>query len=116
MNDRQQTLMDVKLSPSRQRNNIRKIRMPENSVPRRIFGRERDDVTRSGENCIMRNLITHHHRIVIKDLGHLLTRSVLTHSEVSSMVILGFFCLLCVVFINLGNLLRGIRFTTGSNA
>jgi hypothetical protein len=48
----------------------------------------------------------------IKELGHLLTRPGLTQPEVSLMVFLDFFCLLgCSFFINLGNLLRDIRFT-----
>jgi hypothetical protein len=41
----------------------------------------------------------------------LLARSGLTHPEISSIVFLGLFCLCCVAFINLGNLLRGNRFT-----
>jgi hypothetical protein len=36
----------------------------------------------------------HHHHVAIKELGHLLTRSGLTHPEVSSVVFLGSFCLL----------------------
>jgi len=35
-----------------------------------------------------------YHYVSIKELGHLLTRSGLTHPEVSSMVFLGSFCLL----------------------
>jgi hypothetical protein len=53
----------------------------------------------------------HHHHVVIKELDHLLTRSGLTHTEVSSVVFLGSFYLLgCSFFINLGNLSRAIRF------
>jgi hypothetical protein len=51
-----------------------------------------------------------HHHVAIKELGHLLTRSGLTHREVSSVVFLGFFFLLGCSFF-LINLLRGIRFT-----
>jgi hypothetical protein len=29
----------------------------ENTIPRRIFGRKRDDVTEVGENCIMRSFV-----------------------------------------------------------
>jgi hypothetical protein len=48
----------------------------------------------------------HHHHVAIKEMGHLLTRSVLTHQEVSAVVFLGSFCLLgCSFFISLGNLL-----------
>jgi hypothetical protein len=44
--------------------------------------------------------------------GHLSICSGLTHPEVSSKLFLGFFCLLvCSVFINLGDLLRGIWLT-----
>jgi hypothetical protein len=35
----------------------------------------------------------HRHRVAIKGLGHLLTRSGLAHPEVSSVVFLGSFCL-----------------------
>jgi hypothetical protein len=35
----------------------------------------------------------HHHHVAIKKVGHLLTRSGLTHPEVSSMDFLLFFCL-----------------------
>jgi hypothetical protein len=54
--------------------------------------------------------VHHHYRVTIKEMGHLLTRSGLTHPEVSS-DLLGSFCLLaCSSFINLGYLLRGIQF------
>jgi hypothetical protein len=36
----------------------------------------------------------HHHHVAIKELGHLLTSSGLTHPEVFLMVFLGSFCLL----------------------
>jgi hypothetical protein len=36
----------------------------------------------------------HHHDVAIKELGHLLTRSSLTHPEVPSVAFLGSFCLL----------------------
>jgi hypothetical protein len=35
-----------------------KLRLIENSEPRRIFGSKRDEVTGGGENCIMRSFIT----------------------------------------------------------
>jgi hypothetical protein len=38
--------------------------------------------------------LQHHHHVAIKELGPLLTRSCLTHPEVSSVVFLGSFCLL----------------------
>jgi hypothetical protein len=57
----------------------------------------------------------HHHRhyhVSLKDSGHMLTRSGLTHPEVSSVAFIGYFCLLgCSFLINLGNLLRDIRST-----
>jgi len=37
------------------------------------------------------------HRVVIMELGHLLTHYVLTHPEVSTVVFFGFFCLLVLV-------------------
>jgi hypothetical protein len=47
----------------------------------------------------------HHHHVAIKELGHLLTRSGLTHPEVSSVGFLGSFCLLG----NMINVLKGCR-------
>jgi hypothetical protein len=41
----------------------RKLRLLENRVLRRVFGSKRDEVTESGENCIMSSLmigILHH--------------------------------------------------------
>jgi hypothetical protein len=38
--------------------------------------------------------LLHHHHIAMKELGHLLTHSGLTHPEVSSLAFLGSFCLL----------------------
>jgi hypothetical protein len=54
----------------------------------------------------------HHHDAAVEDLDHLLTRSGLTHPEVSSVVFPGSFCLLgcSFFFIDLRKLLRGIRF------
>jgi hypothetical protein len=43
----------------------------------------------------------HHHHSAIKELGHLLTRSGLTHPEVSSIVSLGSFCLLGYSFLSI---------------
>jgi hypothetical protein len=43
-----------------------------------------------------------HHHIAIKELGHLLTRSGLTHPEVSSVVFLGFSFLGCSFFYQRG--------------
>jgi hypothetical protein len=48
------------------------------------------------------------HDVAMKELDQLLTHSDLTHTEVSSLVPISFWG---VVFISLGNLLRGIRFT-----
>jgi hypothetical protein len=42
--------------------------------------------------------ICHHHHVAIKDLGHLLSHSGLTHPGVYSMVSLGSFCLLVCSF------------------
>jgi hypothetical protein len=44
----------------------------------------------------------HHHHVAIKELGHLLTRSGLTHPEVSSMVFLASFCFWGVIFYQSG--------------
>ena len=58
------------------------------------------------------SLNNHHHHQSVMQLGHLLTRSCLTHPEVSLTVYHDIFCQFgnhC--FITLGNLLRGILFT-----
>jgi hypothetical protein len=44
----------------------------------------------------------HHHHLPVKELGHLVTCSGLTHPEVSSVVFLGFFCLLGCSFYQSG--------------
>jgi hypothetical protein len=48
------------------------------------------------QKCFVRQTYRthHHHHIAIMDLAPLLTRSGLTHPEVSSLVFLGYFCLL----------------------
>ena len=51
----------------------------------------------------------HHHHLGNMELRHLWTRSGLTHPEVSLMFSPGFFChFVCIFFIILGNLIRGI--------
>jgi hypothetical protein len=42
----------------------------------------------------------HHHHIAIKELGHLLARSGLTHPEVSSVVFFGYSFLGCSFFLS----------------
>jgi hypothetical protein len=49
--------------------------------------------------CLVSHYNYHHHHLANMELGHLLTRSGLTHLEVSLRVSLGFFCLLVWSFL-----------------
>jgi hypothetical protein len=60
--------------------------MLELNVIRKQFGAET-------AAAVSKRLDRHRHHVAIKGLGHLLTRSGLTHPQVSSVVFLGSFCL-----------------------
>jgi len=49
----------------------------------------------------------HHHHLAKMELGHFLTRSVLTHLEIPVMVSFGFFCLLVCSFFSISVIITG---------
>jgi hypothetical protein len=56
----------------------------------------------SNEGLIKIHHIHHHHHVAIKEFGHWLTHSGLTQPEVSSVVLLGYFCFFGVFFYQSG--------------
>jgi hypothetical protein len=77
-------------------------------VPRRVCGRRREEITaelRRLHNEQLHSVYSspdiHHHHVANKELGHLLTRSGLTHPEISSVVFLDSFCPLGCSFVSI---------------